>query len=655
MRFGVDYYPEQWPKSRWDQDIRLMREAGVNTVRLGEFAWSIFEPEEGRFEFGLFDEVIEKLAGAGIAVILGTPTATPPAWLVAKDPTVLLVRQDGRRVSFGGRREYCFSHQGYREHSLLVVRALADHYGHDPRIIGWQIDNELGHEGSDQCFCEICRGEFANWLKRKYGTLDALNEALGAVFWNQTYSAWDQIPLPWPTIGQHNPLLRLEHRRFAASQVTSFLKMQVEVLRQRTSGQFVTHNFIQPGPAIDQPAMARELDIVGFDNYPVWGESSEAPEAWQPALALDFARGFANRPFWIIEQLIGAQGWDVLGYLPRPGQARLWAAQALGHGAEALIFFRWRSAVFGTEEFCHGVLNHDASPGRRYEEFKAIGKLVKEFEQLAVPGSAGTPEAGRVAFGWWPDNLWAWQIQPQSRSFSFQKEFGRFYQAFFALGAEIDLLPDDRLWQGRKLVVSPVPMLMRQEQKEALRSFVERGGVVVAGFRVGVKDESNRVVESALPGGLEDVFGVKVDDYEALDARQTVNLHLANGDVGAGSVWCDYLLPTTAEILAAYAGGARPGLGAVTINRFGKGLAYYVGTALDEKTFSFIAKEAMIRAGLEPFVLPPGVEVRRLALASRSGLPVYMVMNHKPDEVAVNVPGYGEVVGEPYGVQFVGA
>ncbi|MGD9048915.1 MAG: beta-galactosidase, partial [Anaerolineae bacterium] len=321
--FGVDYYPEHWPEKRWLEDARLMAEAGLNVARLAEFAWSRIEPREGEYDFDWLDHAILILADRGIRVILGTPTASPPPWLMARLPDAFRVREDGQRVTFGNRREYCPNNPDYQEHSRRIVTRMAEHYAGHPAVIGWQIDNEFG----DRCYCPVCATAFQGWLRQRYGTLDELNERWGTIFWSHVYTDWAQIPVPLTTGGAPNPGLALDFSRFMSDSYVAYQQMQIDILRERCqpSGaarrQVISHNLMGfKYDLINYFDLARSLDIVAWDNYQrmQWGMHAMVDPSYG-ALAADTMRGLRGQNFWVMEQQAGSGGWEVISVPPRPG------------------------------------------------------------------------------------------------------------------------------------------------------------------------------------------------------------------------------------------------------------------------------------------------------------------------------------------------
>ncbi|KZZ83775.1 beta-galactosidase [Bacillus sp. SJS] len=629
MYIGVDYYPEQWPESRWPEDVTLMKELGVNVVRIAEFGWQLMEPEEGHYDFSLYDRAIKLLTESGIKVVLGTPTATPPAWLIQKHPEILPTDENGVQISFGARRHYTVNSRIFREYTKKIVTEMAKHYGQHPDVIGWQTDNEYGHEKSDRSYGEEDRQAFQAWLEKKYGTLDELNENWGTVFWSQTYTDWSQIPVPRKVLQEHNPSLLLDFDRFCADAYTSYNKLQTDCLRENIrDDQFLTHNFVYTDQAINQWDMAEDLDYVSYDNYPVWGGLAEPVSPSAIAHQHDLCRGTKNgKGYWVMEELSGAQGWSKIGYLPRPGHIKLWTYQAISRGAEAIVYFRWRAAHFGTEEFCHGILDHDGIPKRKYNEVKEVIDSLKEHGDDWI---ASKYEA-QAAVYYDTENAWAWNIQPQSSAFSHRQELLRHYTPAHKLNVATDAVNSRSSLEGYKVVFVPIYFLENPIFTEKLKRYAENGGTVVFSYRSGVKKPNNFVTGQTLPGELTEMTGITINEYESLQTGQQNKVNGVKGSLSglesAATVWCDLIDPVTAEVLAEYDDCFYKGTAAVTKNKYGKGTVYYIGTALEETMLTALYKEIFQEAGAEIIETQNGVEVvRREKFLS--------AMNHSVDRPA---------------------
>jgi beta-galactosidase len=571
--FGVDYYPEQWEQSRWSTDVQLMREAGVNVVRLAEFAWSRMEPQQGHYQFAWLDKVINLLGENGIQVVLGTPTASPPPWVMEGFPDAFIQWADGRVATYGSRREYCPNHQGYRELSQAITRAMAEHFQDNPHIIGWQTDNEFG----DRCYCSNCQQAFQNWLKGHYQTLESVNQRWGTVFWSQEYTKWEQIPTPKKTGYIHNPGLELDYFRFMSACYIDFQNEQIAILRETSPEHFITHNLMGFSyNNLDYFAFSESLDFVTWDNYPrgFWIQN-QIVDAAALALGHDTMRGLKQKNFWVMEAHSGPAGWDIIGSTPRPGEIRLWAYQAIAHGADGMVFFRWRTARYGAEQYWHGVLDHDGKPRRRYAEFKQLGH---ELQQIGARIEGSQPQAD-VAMLLSYDSRFAFQIQPNNDGFSYPKHFLDYYRALYNKNIAVSVVSPLDDYAAYRLLVVPALYIVTPELAQKLSDFVANGGTLVLTARSGVKEVSNAVVDLPLPGLLRDLCGIEIAEYDSLRNDESAGIKFeATGNCVATSIWCDVLELQGAEAIAHYTDSYYANKPAVSRHRYGKGQTVYVGT-----------------------------------------------------------------------------
>lgn len=609
--FGVDYYPEHWPEERWVIDAGLMAEAGFNVVRMAEFAWSRLEPRPGLYDFAWLDQAIAVLHAKGIQTVLGTPTASPPPWLMNNHPEAFRVGQDGRRATYGNRREYCPNDPVYLEYSRRIVSAMAERYAQHPAVIGWQIDNEFG----SRCYCRTCQKAFQEWLQDRYGTLDELNEKWGTIFWSHVYTNWDEIPVPVSTGGSPNPGLALDYARFCSDSYVVYQRRQIHLLRAANPRQFITHNLMGFGyDQINYYDLATDLDLVSWDSYPRLQWSPDPiPDLYVPALGHDTMRGLKGQNFWMMEQQAGPGGWEMIGIPPRPGELRLWAYQAIAHGADALVFFRWRTARFGTEQYWHGLLDHDGTPGRRYREIKRMGTEIQQIGDQLTGAQVKASVAMLLSY----DSRFAFQVQPNNSQFSYPAHFLQIYKALNQQRLMVDVVAPLAKLNEYRLVIAPALHVVSAAEAANLRQFVDSGGVLVLTQRSGVKDNANRVVNQRLPGLLAELSGSVVDEYDSLSPQMAneVSMSLPGQPSPATypvGVLCDILQPTTAEVVARYTQDHYAGRPAITLNRFGKGKVVYVGAIGNEAFYTSLVKWMELLAGCSPMAgvtAPAGIEL----------------------------------------------
>lgn len=646
--FGVDYYPEHWPRERWETDAKLMKEMGIQVVRLAEFSWHKLEPEEGRYDFAWLDEAVELMARYGIRTIMGTPGAAPPAWMIQRYPDILPIDWEGRVRGFGGRHHDCQSNPTYRGFIVRMVTELAKHYGENPNVIGWQPDNELGNSHHDLCHCEHCRKSFQTWLEKKYRTTDRLNIAWGTAFWSQEVNSFEEVFTPKITVTGENPSQVLDWKRFCSDLIVDFLHLQTEIIRTHCPNQFITHNFMGFADKVDYYDLAKELDFVSHDQYP-GGFFAKQPneDSHMSAAQLDVVRSYKNMCFWIMEQQSGITGWHVMGRAPQPGQLSAWVCQSVAHGADAVVFFRWRVCAMGTEQYWHGILPHSGNPGRRYLELqKTVQELTPIMEEMQ--GSMPKAQVG-IVFSF--QQSYAMRIQPHHPDLTYLGDMMKYYKALYEGRIVTDFVPEDGDFDRYKLLIAPLQYLMYPELEEKYFQYVKGGGHLVLTMRTGVKDEHNIcMTHRELPGRLGDLAGVEVLDYDCL--RDTYVKIAYEGGQYTANLWSDLMrCMEGTEVLATYDSEFYAGEPAMTSHAYGQGICYYVATEPDDAWMKRLIRDMVQKAGIHELgTADAGVELMERENEAKQWI---FAINHTHEAKHYEIPdgaSYALVKGEQAGV-----
>lgn len=640
MLFGADYYPEHWDPSDWKDHAKIMRDANMNVVRIAEFAWSRLEPREGKFDFSWLDEVIEILAAEGISVILGTPTAAPPKWLVNKYD-VYQWDKYGRARGFGSRRAYCANNDVYIEKSRIIVEKMAQHYANNPHVIAWQIDNEFGCHDTARCYCDHCRQEFSRWLQKRYSDIDALNTSYGTVFWSQEYADFDDVILPAynscdPDCGHswtHNPSLDLDFYRFSSDSWVRYQQLQIDILR-KYSALPITHNFMGHFSDLDYYDLGEPLDIVSWDNY--------VDNQWNhytfetTSMAHEIMRGIKNRNFWVMEQQAGPCGWDVFGATPRPGQLRLWTYQAIAHGAEGMVYFRFKSAPFGMEQYWMGLVDHDGVPRRRFWEIAQTGEELQRLSPLFMNAANKTDVLIVRSY----DEIWGHKIKSHVAGFSYRTLLMQYYNANNHLGTNAVCGSEDMVSDAFKVVYMPAYSMVTDEVRRKLEEYVVNGGTLVLTYRSGIKNTNNNMVTATLPGQLRDLAGITVTEFDSSPVVTKLS-----DPFGTASLWRDIIEVNTAEVKAVYESEFYKGTPAITVNRFGKGKVWYVACDLEENALERLVKIISDDAGAAYIPHPEGTEIIR---RHTEALDYYMLLNYTDSPKETNITGKSLLTGTDF-------
>lgn len=601
---GVCYYPEHWPEDWWAQDARRMREIGISHVRIGEFAWSRYEPRRGQFDWGWLDRAMDVLGAAGLKIVLGTPTCTPPKWLVDAHPEIIPVDEQGRPRGFGSRRHYTFSAASYWQESQRIVDILARRYGQHPALVGWQTDNEYGCHDSILSWSKTDLESFQEWLRRTYQSPEQLNDAWGNAFWSMHVQDFSEISLPNLAVTETNPAAKLDFWRFHSQQVAGFDRMQCEIIRAHSPGRWITHNFMGFFNDFDHWAVGENIDLASWDSYPIgFVERFPFTEAERNRWALtshpdiaafhhDLYRGVGHGRFWVMEQQPGPVNWAPWNPVPKPGMVRLWTWEALAHGAEVVSYFRWRQASFAQEQM-HAGLNlpglHELSPGGT--EASQVGA------ELSRLGDLGQTSRAPVAIVYDYEASWITRIQPQGADFRFYELAFRWYEAARRLGLDVDFVPPGAALDGYALVLVPT---MPHVDDKAERSLFNAKGHVLYGPRSGSKTRHHGIPAGLPPGPLSRCLGLRINQTGSL--RPGLSDSVKGAVAGEAIRWREYVTGT-ADVLARFTNGD----GAFFANGNQHYLACWPDEALLAATMAYMAQ----KAGLDTTLLPPGIRIRR--------------------------------------------
>ncbi len=608
MTLGTCYYPEHWSEETWQQGAKRMKALGLTWVRIGEFAWSRLEPEDGRLELDWLDRSIDILGDAGLKVVLGTPTPTPPKWLIDKYDNVLQVDEQGRVRKFGSRRHYCFNSASYRRETKRIVTLLAERYGSHEAVQAWQTDNEYGCHDTIRCYCKNCERAFRVWLEQKYGDVEKLNEAWWNVFWSMEYTSFEEVELPNLTVTEPNPSHSLDFYRFSSDSVVDYDKLQCDLIRQH-SNKPVTHNAMIYFADLDYYKLAKNLDILTWDNYPLGTlETSFLPDEVKThfmrtahpdltSMMHDLYYGAKRKPFWVMEQQPGPVNWAPSNPLPMPGAVRLWSHQAFAHGADVVAYFRWRAAR-GAQELMHAGMNlHDGSADRASEEAK----------QVAAELAASEEVTASVALLFNIENLWATHLQPHAQGWNYWALLLDYYRTLRGLGLEVSILHPSEDLGAYKVVFAPALHLVDEALAAHLTDYVKAGGHLVLGPRSGAKTLTN-IAHAPAPGPLAELMGVRIDHVDGLRPGVEEEVEL-KGERYAYRTWADVLTPTSADVLATYKADAYAGTAALTRQEVGAGRCTVLGMWGGDALHRAIFEEVLVSTELLFTSLPEGVRL----------------------------------------------
>ncbi|MGY4923563.1 beta-galactosidase [Streptomyces sp. 900105755] len=635
LAFGGDYNPEQWPESVWQEDVRLMREAGVTMVSVGIFSWALLEPAPGEYDFGWLDRVLDLLHENGIRVDLGTPTVAPPAWFYRAHPEALPVTAEGVRHEFGSRGAICHSNADYRAAAANITTRLAERYGEHPALALWHVHNEYGVPVS-ACYCDSCAAHFRRWLAAAHGTVDAVNAAWGTAFWGQHYTDLAQInpPRVTPTVG--NPGQALDYRRFTDATIRENFRAERDILHRLSPGVPVTTNFmtaLSQCDSIDYWAWGREVDLVTNDHYLITdGRRTHV----NLAMAADLTRSVADgAPWLLLEHSTSGVNWQPRNPAKGPGQMARNSLAHVARGSDGAMFFQWRQSRRGAEKFHSAMLPHGGTETRVWREVVELGTSLDSLSQIR-----GARTQADVAVLWDWQSWWAQNLQWRpSEDHDPRERADAFYEALYDHHLTVDFAHPESDLSAYPLVVVPALYLMTEAAGNNLREYVGNGGTLVVSYFSGIVDEHDAVHEGAYPGPLRETLGLTVEEFSPLLKDQRVRLTGPDGSELTGDVWTEFVVPGAAETVWSYADGLTAGRPAVTRHRLGEGTAWYVSTRLDAHGLDALLGRAAEDARIAPRPeLPRDVEVVRRTGESGTFL---FAINHTATDAKVPLEAHG--------------
>ncbi|MEP7762725.1 beta-galactosidase [Sanguibacter sp. 25GB23B1] len=646
--FGGDYNPEQWTEDVWLEDIELMRAAGVNAVTIGVFSWSVLEPREGEYTFGWMDRIIELLDAAGIGVILATPTASPPPWFSVAHPDAMPVRPDGTRLTHGSRDTYAMSAPAYREACRRIARALAERYGAHPALRAWHVHNEYGTFDHS----EHAAVAFRAWLRRRYGTLEALNAAWYSAFWSQSYTAWEQVQPPRATQYLHNPTQSVDFKRFCSDEMLDALREQSAEIRAAGSTAPITTNFMLPTwNHLEQWSWSAELDIVSIDHYL---DTLTLDGETHAAYASDLTRSWAGQHPWLLmeQSTISSTmpGWRAH---KEPDRMIRNSLSYVARGSQGALFFQWRAPAAGAEAWHGGLVSHVGPDSPSHRGVQELGRILASIAEVAAPPAEGPILDADVAILWHAEGWWALEnTHLPSDHLDYSDAVRSTHRALWQAGLPVDFVaPDGDLGRYRLLLV-PSMFAVSAELAAALAAYVEAGGTLVTWYFSGIADENLHVVPGGYPGVLRDLLGVRVTDLHPLDPEATVRL----SDGSEAGTWSEQVELAGAEVVATYADGEVAGSPAVTRHPVGEGDAWYVSTRLDQDSLDRFLADLTYDLGIEPTVAGGDPELETVRRHGRDGTYLF-VLNHGDAPRTLRAAGAAGTAGEgaagPAGVELV--
>lgn len=628
IAYGGDYTPEQWPRETWHEDVALMREAGVNLVSIGIFAWGLLEVREGEFDFGWLDEIIELLHANDIKVDLGTPTASPPAWFFANHPDARVITRDGVVMGFGARGMASHSAPAYRDAAVRIASELAKRYGDHPAVVLWHVHNEYGVPVGEDYSPHAVR-EWRLWLQQRYGSLDALNAAWGTAFWGQHYGDWEHVGAPAAAPSVVNPAQRLDFARFTDHRLRECFIAERDAIRAHSDRPITTNFMANQHGGCDLWAWAREVDIVSDDHY-LWAADEEGEIGL--AIAADLSRSVGGGKPWILmEHSTSAVNWQPRNIAKRPGEMARNSLSHLGRGADGILFFQWRAGRSGAEKFHSAMLPHAGTDSRVFREVTDLGAKLSRLDEVR-----GSRVHADVAILWDFESFWAQGLEWRpSEDVNHDERVRAFYERLWRDGITVDFALPGQDLSGYALVIAPAQYLLRTADADNLNRYVEAGGTLVVSFFSAVVDENDAVHAGGFAAPLTPSLGIRVEEHLPLRAGASCAVEF-DGRPLTADIWQEDLVLAGAEVRARYLDGPAAGEPAITRHRHGAGQGWYLSTRLDADGLAAVMTQVYADAGIAPAGLPVGVEAVRRRGADADYL---VAINHGTETVSLSVSG----------------
>jgi beta-galactosidase len=641
---GGDYNPDQWldRPEILDEDFRLFPLAGMNVVSIGIFAWTRLEPEEGDYEFGWLDALMDRLRAAGMKVVLATPSGSKPAWMSKKYPEILRCGPDRARDLHGKRHNHCYTSPIYRREAAGINAKLAERYGSHPALAMWHVSNEYGGE----CHCPLCQEAFRAWLKARYGSLAELNGAWWADFWSHRYTDWSQVESPSPRGEESIHGLAIDWRRFVDHQSLDFFKVESAPLRELEPRIPITVNMMGTYPGLDYWNWAPYVDVISWDSYPRWhnAEQDDAAEASRTAFVHDLNRSLKGRSWLLMESTPSQVNWQPVNRLKKPGMHRLSSLQALAHGSDSVMYFQWRKGRGGFEKLHGAVVDHVGHEHTRV--FREVAELGRELKELSDLAGAALPAKAAVVYDW--ENRWAIEeFQGFSRpGRDYERACVEFHRALWKRSIPCDVPNQDQDFSKYKLVAAPWLYMIKPGTAERLEAFVRQGGTLVLTFLSGMVNESDLCFQNGFPGPLRKLAGVWSEELDPLWPGQSNRALPAPGqDIGLAGAYridsfCELIHAEGSEVLAVYAEDWYAGRPVLTRNRHGEGRVYYLAARAEQRLVDELMAAIVAETGIEsawPTPLPGGVNAQRRTKDGRS----YTFLMNFNDREAAGLPPFG--------------